>query len=256
MFFAFSLRKTWIFRGCRFQLGCLFKRRLRRNSGCRSPTLLWAGILSSWLLLLVGANFELSVASVGLILQATIGGAATDFRVCQLSDRVFRFTVSSEPVGFYIYNLFSFECKLYKLFFHLWGNGGPNWHFEFQLFLDEEERSWEKSAPRGQQKKSFAEVVKSTPLSGANAVPVGRRSVFTRIRQPSSSHSGIHAHSTAACSAAGRPAPEKTSHSQSVQISSSNLNFCSRCLSSDHLRNRCARPIRCRASARAWAGEW
>lgn len=111
-------------------------------------------------------KFQLSVASVGLILQATIGGVATDFRVFQLSDCVFRFTVSSKTVGFYIYNLFSFQCKLYKLFFHMWGNGGPNWHREFQLFLDEEECSWEKSAPRGQQKKSFAEVVKSTPFIG------------------------------------------------------------------------------------------
>jgi hypothetical protein len=41
-------------------------------------------------------KFHLCNLSVGLILQATIGGAASDFNVVQLSSRVFPFSVSSK----------------------------------------------------------------------------------------------------------------------------------------------------------------
>lgn len=86
-------------------------------------------------------KFQLSIASVRLLLQATIGGIASDFRVSQLGDRVFRFVVSAKPVGLFITKLVSYECKLYRVFFHLWGNGGPNWRHELSLFLREEENS-------------------------------------------------------------------------------------------------------------------
>lgn len=86
-------------------------------------------------------KFHLSVRSVSLILQASIGGNTSLFKVLHLSDRVFRFSVFSKPVRLFIFNLLSFECDLFKLSFHLWGNGGPNWHQEFKLFSAEEERS-------------------------------------------------------------------------------------------------------------------
>lgn len=113
-------------------------------------------------------KFQLSIENVGLILQATIGGVASDFRVLLLRDRVFKFTVSSKPVGLFISKLASFECDPYKLSFHLWGSGGPNWRHELKLFLIEEESSWNKIPARSDQgKKSFVEVVRNPPVTGA-----------------------------------------------------------------------------------------
>lgn len=80
-------------------------------------------------------KFWLDDRSVSLLLQATIGGAAPQFRVSQLSARVFKFFVSTSSVGLFIRRLVSFECSLFKLFFHLWGGGGPNWHAEFAAYL-------------------------------------------------------------------------------------------------------------------------
>lgn len=45
-------------------------------------------------------KFKLSPSSVEAILQATVGGVASDFSVLQLSDRVFRVSVSSGLVVF------------------------------------------------------------------------------------------------------------------------------------------------------------
>jgi len=64
-------------------------------------------------------KFKLSQHSVDLILQATIGGNASLFKVSTLSDRVFKFSVASKEVGLIIRRLISFECDLYKIFFHL-----------------------------------------------------------------------------------------------------------------------------------------
>lgn len=127
------------------------------------------------------------------LLQATIGGVAEDFDVVPLSDRVFRFSVSSRWVGFHIFKLRSFECNLFKVFFHLWGNGGPRWISEWKAYCKEEASSWS-SAASGRSKPaqvftrskaSYAEVVKSNPLTGANAIPVKnqapRKSAFDRL---------------------------------------------------------------------------
>lgn len=184
-------------------------------------------------------KFHLSPGSVGLILQATIGGVASDFRVSLLQDRVFRFFVSSKPVGLFINRMGSFECELYKLYFHLWGNGGPNWRHEFNLFRAEEEASWSNV----HRKKSFADAVRSPPVTGANAVPMGRLSALKRIRphDPSPRMTG-HAPPR-------RQSAERRMFNPGHSTSSGfqNLNSCTRCLSSDHHRSRCDRPIRCRA---------
>lgn len=82
-----------------------------------------------------------SSRNFGLILQATIGGDASLFKVSSLSDRVFRFMVATKEAGLFVHRLGSFECDLYKVFFHLWGHGGPNWRREFKLFLEEERES-------------------------------------------------------------------------------------------------------------------
>lgn len=67
--------------------------------------------------------FRLCCRSIGLVLQATYGGLADDFKVHQLGDRVFRFTFSSNLVGHFLYKSRSFACHQYKLFIHLWNNG-------------------------------------------------------------------------------------------------------------------------------------
>jgi hypothetical protein len=105
-------------------------------------------------------KFRLNEHSVGLILQATLGAIATDFKPIQISDRVFRFVVASKNVGFHIYNLRSFACEQYHIFFNLWGNGGANWVQEFRKYLAKEDDQWtlvhSKNFPA---QKSFRDVV-------------------------------------------------------------------------------------------------
>jgi hypothetical protein len=50
-------------------------------------------------------KFRLTGISVALILQSVIVGRANDFHVHSLCDRVFRFSVHSQAVGFHIYQL-------------------------------------------------------------------------------------------------------------------------------------------------------
>jgi hypothetical protein len=51
------------------------------------------------------ASFVLSEETVGIALQCCIGGDRLGFRVCQTSDRHFRFSVASNKVGHFIYGL-------------------------------------------------------------------------------------------------------------------------------------------------------
>lgn len=133
-------------------------------------------------------KYRLNEESVGKILQATIGGTAVDFKPMQLDDRVFGFSVTAKLVGLHIYGLRSYECSNYKIYFHLWGQGGASWTREAQDYEAEEENSWtllqRKRAP-----KSYAEVVKGVALTGANSVPLQAAwkrpgSVFDRLQQP------------------------------------------------------------------------
>lgn len=64
------------------------------------------------------------------------------FKVLQLSDRVFRFSMFSKQMGFSDYNLKSFACDNFKAYFHLWNSGGPNWAHEFDAYCSEEDSSW------------------------------------------------------------------------------------------------------------------
>ena len=81
-----------------------------------------------FLVLSVGrCKFRLSVTLVEHLLQAILGGFPKAFQVVQLDDRVFRFSMASQLVSFHIFNLRSFECVDFKVFFHLWHGGGPNY---------------------------------------------------------------------------------------------------------------------------------
>ncbi|TVU39446.1 hypothetical protein EJB05_12866, partial [Eragrostis curvula] len=160
--------------------------------------------------------YRLSEESVSHILQATIGGNAADFRPAQLDDRLFRFSVSSKAVGFHIYQLQSYECKQYKILFHLWGAGGAQWNRERKEYEQEEAASWQ--VVNHKKKKSYADAVRQpqrlrssksvttsmpivqqerqilftgsntapinqqerqAPLTGANTVPITQKRRFT-----------------------------------------------------------------------------
>jgi hypothetical protein len=45
------------------------------------------------------------------------------FRVCQLEDRIFLFSVSCKAVGFEIYKLRIFSCDEFEVSFHLFNVG-------------------------------------------------------------------------------------------------------------------------------------
>lgn len=79
------------------------------------------------------SSVRLNEDSVGLLLQASIGGSAKDFNVMHLSGLMFRFSVSCQEAGFMIYNLKTFACKQFAIFFFLWGGGGPNWRHDHAL---------------------------------------------------------------------------------------------------------------------------
>jgi len=113
-------------------------------------------------------KLRLSSESVGSLLQAALGGSALHFFVEPLADRVFRFVVSSKQVGCFIASLRFFSCDAFKVFFHLWGNGGPNWRHELKLFIQEEEDSW--SSPRPP-RCSFTDMVRSAPLQLPKGIP-------------------------------------------------------------------------------------
>lgn len=226
-------------------------------------------------------KFKLCPLSVGLILQATIGGSASDFGVIFLSDRVFRFSVSSKSVGFHIFNLRRFVCEEYKIFFNLWGNGGPRWDLELEAFYREEAASWSliKGRPSVHNAASFAEVVKTGILTGANSIPL-RRSVFDRIQFPNVRPTSKQVHFARPSSVRvpnfqfqdrsqlnqgfAKSVLGHASVGQAKDQSSLNLNLnlgqpfshqypakgsvpgiCSRCLSNMHPRRACKSPIRC-----------
>ena len=66
-------------------------------------------------------------------LESAIGGSPIDLMVTKIIDSVFSFMVSCKQVGFHILDYRSYKCSNFKCFFHLWGNGGPNWNREFSL---------------------------------------------------------------------------------------------------------------------------
>jgi hypothetical protein len=73
--------------------------------------------------------------------------------------------------GFFVNQLSSFSCKDFKVFFLLWGNGGPNAFRDFRLWQQEEDRSWT-IVKHNSRPLSFADAVRG-PLTGANLTVVG-----------------------------------------------------------------------------------
>jgi hypothetical protein len=72
------------------------------------------------------AKFRLDLANVGVALHSFLGSDGASLRIIHLCDRVFKFTVISKAIGFFIYCLRSFIYQEFVCYFHLWGSGGAN----------------------------------------------------------------------------------------------------------------------------------
>ena len=86
--------------------------------------------------------FRLHEDSVAAAIEAAIGGSAIEFMVFPLKDKVFGFQVSCKAVAMIVLQLRSYSCDHFKCYFHLWGNGGPNWGREFKLWKLECDAEW------------------------------------------------------------------------------------------------------------------
>lgn len=87
-------------------------------------------------------DFCLSDDSVVAASEAVIGESAIEFMVSNIRDKVFLFHVSCKQVGLHVLALCSFACEHFKCFFHLWGNGGPNWKREILIWRKECDAEW------------------------------------------------------------------------------------------------------------------
>jgi hypothetical protein len=124
------------------------------------------------------ACFRLDVHTVDIALQACFGGNAALYNVKFLRDRSFRFSVSSSSIGFQIYNLSSRVQSSFKVFFHLWGQGGPNWIAEERKFYKEQKEEWTEVKSKSSKDYSVFSRI-SYPQKVAELNP--RISVFERL---------------------------------------------------------------------------
>jgi len=158
-----------------FDPGIKFASLVKDRFGCSvSPTSAFSSGAFHHIMSFGRSALHLNVDSVGLILQACLGGIAKNFNVFHLLGWMFNFSVSCKNVGIMIYKLKSFSYKYFAAFFHLWSRGGPNWRREFDLWTLEQEAEW--TTVGSKFKKSFAEVVHSPSAP--------KRSVFLRLKYP------------------------------------------------------------------------
>jgi hypothetical protein len=108
------------------------------------------------------ATFCLTEESVGIALEAAIGGYCGYLKVSLLRERVFSFVVSTKQVGFEIINMRFYSCPQFKCYFNLWGLGGPNWAREFRLWQNECNEEWTLVSPS---KKHLAQGVNALKLA-------------------------------------------------------------------------------------------
>jgi hypothetical protein len=85
---------------------------------------------------------------------------------------MFSFSVSCKNVGVMVYKLKSFSYKSFTAFFHLWGNGGPDWKRDYALWLDEQAAEWTTIGAKSRlnAKLSYAEVARSNPIKKCPAI--------------------------------------------------------------------------------------
>jgi hypothetical protein len=155
------------------------------------------------------AKFKLGIDIVGLALESCIGGLCDNLTVVQLSDRVFRFSVSSRFVGFMINSIRSFSCEQFKCHFHLWGNGGPNWIKEFRLWQKESNAEWTLVSPNKKRTDAAMRALRSQPARPI----IQKQRVASKVKRSISFASNL---SYDAC--AGYAAREEPSSEPSSQI--------------------------------------
>lgn len=122
-------------------------------------------------------SFRLSVDSVAIALNCCLGGNPNEFRIRHLQNSCYSFWVTDRKVGLWIYSLKPFQNNFFKLHFHLWRNGGPDWYREYTQWVLEEENSWTKV------------VRKSKPIS--NGVITPGISFAHVVSQPSRSRAAV-----------------------------------------------------------------
>lgn len=132
-------------------------------------------------------SFRLSVDSVAIALNCCLGGNPNEFRIRHLQNSCYSFWVTDRKVGLWIYSLKPFQNNFFKLHFHLWRNGGPDWYREYTQWVLEEDNSWTKVVRKSKPISngvirpgiSFAHVV-SQPSRSRAAVPI--KKVFDTIK--------------------------------------------------------------------------
>lgn len=109
-----------------------------------------------------------------------------------MSGFMFRFLVSCKEVGFMVYNLKSYSCKQFAMFFFLWGGDGLNWRRDLALWCEEQEAEW--TLVGSKSKKSYADAVRSPLFCRAKHKPAStlkrasNKSIFTRLLYPNDYH--------------------------------------------------------------------
>jgi hypothetical protein len=146
-----------------------------------------------------------------------------------------------------IYRLRSYGCPSFICFFHLWGLGGPNWHWEFSVWSVEQESEWQivnrrKSLLTGANAtlitpdRSFVAVVHGSrpdPISSDQAPLSRRHSISNSALGPITSPAHL-------------PSPPSPAHFTTSPFRLQSDIFCQRCLSPGHLSSACTNKICCR----------
>ncbi|XP_044448657.1 uncharacterized protein [Triticum aestivum] len=191
------------------------------------------------------SQIRLSAESVSTILLSCFGGRASLFKVSQLQNWSFKFSVSSKEVGFSIIKQGNIALPLLNVNFLLWGNGGPNSSWELDQYLQEKADEWTHVFSR-HPRKSYIDALISpgiyidqTPRQTSNAVDPWNSNVTA-----SPGTNDIHRHYTS-----NQAAPINTVGSPPFQTRPKGP-FCVRCLMTGHVRPNCTNKIKCRACKR------
>lgn len=126
------------------------------------------------------SKIKLSPQSVGTILLACFGGRASSFQVQQLQNWSFKFSVSSQEVGYSIIKGGNISTPKFNLNILLWGSGGPNSCYELDQYLQEKEDEWTHIFRR-HPRKSYAQAL-NTPTSFHDPIRSKARSSDFQIR--------------------------------------------------------------------------
>ena len=147
-------------------------------------------------------SFDLNNLNVSIALSACLGAAYDEMRIAPLRGNVFMFDVCSKSVGFLIQKMRSHVSRDFVFYFDLWGSGGPNCQREENFYYQEEDLSWNlvQSQKKSQHdlrskrfhsnalinsNRSYLQAASPTrnnrmyPLTGANAVPINYRLVYS-----------------------------------------------------------------------------